>query len=67
MKDIIANGIETCSITEQLYHDILRDFGPTSGTVVISKLEDGRCQVRTPVALVDLAVWSFPWFSPKLA
>ena len=32
-----------------------------------SKLEDGECQVQTPVALVDLAVRSFPWFSPKLA
>ena len=32
-----------------------------------SKLEAGRCQVQTPVALVDLAFRSFPWFSPKLA
>ena len=32
-----------------------------------SKLEGGKCQVQTPVALVDLAVPSFPWFSPKLA
>ena len=32
-----------------------------------SNLEDGKCQVQTPVTLVDIAVRSFPWFSPKLA
>ena len=26
----------------------------------------GRCWVLSPVALLDLAVRSFPWFSPKL-
>ena len=31
------------------------------------KLVDGRCQVHSLVTLVDLAVRSFPWFSPKLA
>ena len=42
--------------------------GPTSSAVVLrSKLVDGRCQVRSPVALVDLAVRSFLWFSPKLS
>ena len=30
------------------------------------KLVDGRFQVLSSVALVDLAVRSFPWFSPKL-
>ena len=41
---------------------------PTSGRVVLcSKLVDGRCQVQTLVPLVDLAVRSFPWFSPKLS
>ena len=30
------------------------------------ELVDGRCQVQTSVALVDLAVRSFPWLSPKL-
>ena len=40
-------------------------LGPTS--CCAQKLVDGRCQVQSPVALVDLAVRSFPWFSPKLA
>ena len=31
------------------------------------KLVDGKCQVQSSIALVDLAVWSFPWFSPKHA
>ena len=40
---------------------------PTSGGAVLrSKLVDGMCRVQFPVALVDLAVRSFPWFSPKL-
>ena len=30
-------------------------------------LVDERCQVQSPVALVDLAVRSFPWFFPKIA
>ena len=32
-----------------------------------SKLVDGRIQVQTPDALVDLVVRSFPWFSSKFA
>ena len=35
--------------------------------VLRSKLLDGRCQVQFPVALVDLAIRTFPWFSPELA
>ena len=33
-----------------------------------SALKVGRreCQVQSPVALVDVALQSFPWFSPKL-
>ena len=31
------------------------------------KFVDGRCQIQIPVTLVDQAVWSFPWFSPKQA
>ena len=31
------------------------------------KLVDGRCRVQCSVALVDLAVWTFLRFSPKLA
>ena len=34
----------------------------SSGAVLLSKLADGRCQVQSPVTLVDLAVRSFPWF-----
>ena len=56
------------------YRDNLRDSPfqrlkcTTSGRAVLrSKLVDGKCQVQSPVALVDLAVRSFPWFSPKLA
>ena len=30
-----------------------------------SKLVDGRCQVHSSVALVDVAIRSFPWFSPN--
>ena len=37
-------------------------LGPISGCA--QKLVDGRCQLQSPV---DLAVRSFPWFSPKLA
>ena len=40
-------------------------LGPTSGCAL--NLIDGRCHVHSSVALVDLAVRSFPWFSPKLA
>ena len=40
---------------------------PTSGGAVLrSKLVDRICQVQSPVALADLAVRSFPWFSAKL-
>ena len=40
----------------------------TSGaTVLYSKVVDGRYQVQSPVAVVNLAVRSFPWLSPKLA
>ena len=39
--------------------------GPTSGCA--QKLVDGRCQVHSSVKFADLAVRSFPWFSPKLA
>ena len=39
-------------------------IGPTSDCV--QKLVDGRCQLHSSVALFDLAVLSFPWFSPKL-
>ena len=38
---------------------------PTSGAAL--KLVDGRWRVKSPVELIDLAVWSFLWFSPKLA
>ena len=45
---------------------ILSVLGPTSGcTVLRSKLVEGRCQVQSLVELVNLAVQSFPWFSPK--
>ena len=33
--------------------------------VFCSKLVDGSCRFQFPIALVDLAVRSFPWFSPK--
>ena len=43
-------------------------YRPTSGRAFLhSKLVDRRCQVQSPVALVDLPVRSFPWFFPKLA
>ena len=39
-------------------------------STIINSAQDhfcvGRCRVLFPVALVDLAVRSFPWFSPKL-
>ena len=35
--------------------------------VLRSKLVDERCRVQFPIALVDIAVLNFPWFSPKLA
>ena len=42
--------------------------GPTEvGAVLRSNLLDGRCQVKSSVVLVELVVWSFTWFSPKLA
>ena len=31
------------------------------------KVVDRRYQVQILVVLVDLAIWSFLWFSPKLA
>ena len=40
---------------------------PVAAPFCALKLVDGKCQVQSPVALVDLAVRSFPWFSPKLA
>ena len=46
---------------------LARNFsGPSSGGAVLRiNLVDVRCRVQYPVALVDLAIWSFPWFSPK--
>ena len=58
----ISFYIKTYSHTGHLH--FLR---PTSGRVVTLKLEDGRRQVQTLITLVDLAVQSFLWFSPKLA
>ena len=41
---------------------------PNSGRAVLrSKLEDGKCRVQFPVALIDLAIRNFPCFSPELA
>ena len=41
---------------------------PASPPVYLrSKLVDGRCEIQSPVALVDVAVQSFPWFSLKLS
>ena len=41
--------------------------GPTSGRVVLrSKLVDRTCQVQSLVALFDLVVRRFSWFSPEL-
>ena len=37
-------------------------MAPTSGGVVTSKLVDGWCEVHTPVTLVDVTIWNFPWF-----
>ena len=46
---------------------IPKSSGPTNGgAVLLSKLVDERCQVKSSVVLVDLAVRSFPWFTPKL-
>ena len=43
-------------------------LGPTIGeAVVCSKLVDGRWEAQSPIALVDLAIRSFAWFSPKLS
>ena len=48
------------------YHTVVRS--PISGqAVLLSILVDGRYRVQFPVALVDLVVRSFPWFSPKRA
>ena len=46
---------------------IRKKWYPTSGGVV--ELKTGRREVPglNPVALFDLTVRSFPWFSPKLA
>ena len=59
------------ALVDFFHHQIVsqtRKKCPTSGGAVLrSKLVGGRCQVQTPVVLVDLAVRSFPWFSPKLA
>ena len=53
-----------CSATVLFFRIIL----PTSSCEVLrSKLLDGKCLVQPSVALVDLAVRSFPWFSPKIA
>ena len=57
-----------CRILRKLFVKILIERSLTSGDAVLrSKLVDGRCKVQSPIALVDLAVRSFPWFSPKLA
>ena len=37
----------------------------SGGAVLRLKLVDGRCRVRFPVSLVDLAVWSFSVFFSK--
>ena len=44
------------------------DIRSTGGRVVLrSKLVNGRCRAHFPVLLIDLAVRSFSWFSPKLS
>ena len=61
----ILNCRESCKALE--HAGIKASWGaPTSGTVVM--LKTGRREVpgSNLVALVDLAVRSFPWFSPKL-
>ena len=50
-----------------LFLIFLDKVGPTSGGVVVLKTVRREVPDSTPVALVDLAVWSFPWFSLKLA
>ena len=40
---------------------------PVVSQYCVPELVDRKCQVRSPVALVDLAVRSFPWFLFKLA
>ena len=43
--------------------ELQNDLSPTSGEAVLSSmLVDGRCQVQSPVAFVDVAVRSFPIF-----
>ena len=53
---------ENCNFYFLFYHS------PASGGAVLpSKLVCGKCRHRSTGALVDLAVRSFPWFSPQLA
>ena len=40
---------------------------PVAARFCALKLVDGKCQIQSPVVLVDLAARSFQWFSPKLA
>ena len=46
---------------------LLQTGSVSGGAVLRLKLVDWRYQDHTPIALVDLAVPSFLWFSPKLA
>ena len=58
---------EFCYVPINIMCYIQQREGLTSGGEGLrSKLVDGRCRVQFAVALVDLAVLSFPWFSPKL-
>ena len=54
-----------CFKNRCLYSYLIRSCLTISGAVLRSKVVDGRCQVQSPLALVDLTVRSFPWNSQK--
>ena len=70
--DHFENGIyRTNGWSTELHKNIPMCYGPTSdGAVLLSKLVDDMWQdslIQSLVVLADLAVVSFPRFSPKLS
>ena len=64
--EIYAQFQTTESISFQTPYT-LTDSSTSGGMALLSKQVEGRRKFQCPVPVVDLAVRSFPRFSPKLA
>ena len=60
-----------CRCNKEQYNEMfsilhcLNVFAPPVAEWQRSKQEDGKCQVQTPVALINLDIQSFLWFGSE--